>query len=423
MKRLLLFIILISVVFSFAQQEEGASLNGQNLTVAVAVELALKNNPGLNALAAKRQQLEGEKLQAMGLPSPEISYMKEGIGGDSNAPFAEQRWTISQSIDFPLTTLYRQQRFSSSIEAAALQQQAYEADLKAEIRKVYTELQYGTELMHLAYEEINLAKRLREAIRVKLEVGEASELDLMKAEITYSEAANKLSDATQVYHEARYRLFNLTGLDADEQLYTIEFPDTLVYVQINLPQDEIIDNINNRPEFLAAVKEVEASASGVSEAWSSALPDFNLMFYKQDYGAGYNLHGFEVGVSVPLWFFFNERGRIQQAGAARRETEWRKKEVYLKLKEMAETAWHSYDASRQNIRRYQKQIKEKSQELAHLMFEGYQLGEIDLLTLLDAQKIYVESQREYYGYLRDYYIRLIDIEKYLGRDLVFTNAN
>lgn len=51
--------------------------------------------------------------------------------------------------------------------------------------------------------------------------------------------------------------------------------------------------------------------------------------------------------------------------------------------------------------------------------KGYSLGELDLLTLLEAQRTYLRTQETYYQTLRDYYLTVIDLERYLQTDIIF----
>ncbi|RMF54048.1 MAG: hypothetical protein D6746_14915 [Bacteroidetes bacterium] len=64
-------------------------------------------------------------------------------------------------------------------------------------------------------------------------------------------------------------------------------------------------------------------------------------------------------------------------------------------------------------------MQERAATLLALTREGYRLGEIDLLTLLDTQRTYLDSQLRFYQALRDYYLDVIELERYLERDLIF----
>ena len=50
---------------------------------------------------------------------------------------------------------------------------------------------------------------------------------------------------------------------------------------------------------------------------------------------------------------------------------------------------------------------------------GYRMGELDLLTLLEAQRTYLRTQEAYYQTLRDYFLRIIELERYLREDIIF----
>jgi cobalt-zinc-cadmium efflux system outer membrane protein len=83
-----------------------------------------------------------------------------------------------------------------------------------------------------------------------------------------------------------------------------------------------------------------------------------------------------------------------------------------------EHAWHNYEASRNNVLRFKEIISSKSTELKNLTFEAYQLGEIDLLNLLNAQQIYLDTRKSYLTALR-YYLQIIKLEKYMNTEIVY----
>ncbi len=143
------------------------------------------------------------------------------------------------------------------------------------------------------------------------------------------------------------------------------------------------------------------------------------MYYRQDFGNGFDFNAFEIGVSVPLWFGINQSNKVQQAKAEYRRVEWKHREEQLSIKKQAEQAWHGYETTRANVTRYRQSIQARSKELVDMTQKGYRLGELDLLTLLEAQRTYLRTQQSYYETLRDYYLRVIELEKYLQTDIIF----
>lgn len=399
----------------WAQETPGVN----DLGVYEAIDLARVRSPMLNQLRERVQAKGGEWLTSFGVYAPELIFLKEGIDGGS---FDERRWGVSQTIDFPLQSYYRLRQVGAEKEALGFDVEAGLNDLTVAVKKAYTQLLYAQEMMHLRREEVLLARVLQEAASVKVEVGEASELELMKAEIGLAEAETSLEGAGQQFQNARYALFNVVGLDPEEQHYEIQFPDTLVYIDLDIDQERALQRIDVQPEMQSAEMNREAARLGIRQTRSALLPALKIDLYRQDYGAGFDPFGFQVGLRVPLWLFSDHRGRMRTARAEAQRWSWRRQAVSLDLKKEIEQVWHGYETSKRAIERYNTAVSGRADELLRLTQEGYRIGELDLLTLLDTQRTYLASQQRYYDALRDYYFHLIDLERYLGEDIVFNPA-
>jgi cobalt-zinc-cadmium efflux system outer membrane protein len=409
---LILFLALIPALPAAAQEDD-------QLGVYEAVALARRQSPALNQL---RQQVEakgGQWWTSFGLSAPEVMYFKEGI---ADGQFAERRWLVSQTVDFPLQSYYRLRRVGTEQEALERDVESALNDLTVAVKKAYTELLYAQELIHLRQQEVRLAEALREAASVRVEVGEASELELMKAEIGQAEAQSNLEEAARLFQNARYALFNVIGLDPEEQRYSIQFPDTLVYLDVLIHEDRLLPRIDVQPELRSAAQNLAATRLGVKQTRSALLPALRFDWYVQDYGAGFEPFGFQIGLQVPLWLIPNHKGRMRAARADVQRASWKQQAVFLELKKQVEQTWHSYISIRQTIERYQDEVQGRADELLRLTQEGYRIGELDLLTLLDTQRTYLSSRLRYYDTLRAYYFHLIDLERYLGEDIVFNPA-
>ncbi|MCG8372446.1 MAG: hypothetical protein MI700_02885, partial [Balneolales bacterium] len=96
---LLSFLICTSFIEPLQAQQTFSELGVQD-----AIDYAYKNNPELNRLLEVVNQYKYERRLLSGIEDPEISFLKEGI--DNNA-FQEQRWSVNQTIDFPLTVIHQ----------------------------------------------------------------------------------------------------------------------------------------------------------------------------------------------------------------------------------------------------------------------------------------------------------------------------
>ena len=389
------------------------------LTIQMAVESAYHKNAELQQLYAQYKQKENVWRTETGVSAPEISYFKEGISSGPGDPFDEKRITISQEIDFPLTTSYRLKGLSEQVKAVALQIKSRENEIKAEVKSKYVEVLYALYLQKSRKNQLKLAQDLYNAVYTKFETGMGNGIDLANAELRLEQAKNDLDQTEWILHQARYGLFFAMGLPVNEQKYSIQFSDTLHATDIEISQIMTLAVQENQPDYLSTEHEMKATDFSLKEARSNILPDIRLNLYKQNYGSGYDFKGFEVGLKIPIWYPFDQRGKINIALAKQEEVQWKQQEIKLAMKQQIEYAWHNYSVSRNIIQRYNVTMKDKASHLQSLTLKAYQLGEVDLLNLLNAQQTYLSSEEKYLTALRDYYLQLVMLEKYLEQDLVY----
>lgn len=410
-RKLFLFSFLLLVLQSYGQD----SL----LTIGQAVESAFSRNAELQQLYAQLKQKENLWRTETGISAPEISYFKEGVSSGPGDAFDEQRVTISQEIDFPLTTSYRLKAMAEEVKALELQIKSRENEIKAEVKSYYVEILYAIYLQRTMQNQLNLAQELYNAVYTKFETGMGNGIDLANAELRLEEAKNGLDQTEWTLHRARYGLFFAMGLPVEDQKYSVQFSDTLQASDVEISQMLTLAVQESQPDFLATEHQLQAADFFIKEAKSNILPDLRLNLYKQDYGTGYKFNGFEVGLRIPIWYPLDQKGKINTAVARQDEIRWKQQEIRLNTKKQIEYAWHNYSVSRSIINRYNQTMKEKAAHLQSLTLKAYQLGEVDLLNLLNAQQIYLGSEQRYLIALRDYYLQLVALEKFLDKDLVY----
>jgi outer membrane protein, heavy metal efflux system len=400
---------------------QGVGPPGANLSVRAAIELAMEQNPGLNALRQEVVVRQGERHTALGIHAPQLVYFREGIA-TGEAGYQEQRWAISQTIDSPASTYYRLRQLGAEQEALVMTIQGHMAQLAAGVKKAYTDVLHAHEIVYLRKQEVQLSTELLRAVDVRLEAGEASGLDRIKAELELADAESNLDEADRAAEVARYALLQLVGLESDGSHYAIRFPDTLTYVPVQIAREEALRRIDRQPELAAASERLQGARLGESRVRGQLFPDLQVDYYPQDFGRGYRAYGFQIGLRLPRWFMLDHRGRMQMARAATRREEWLREEIERGLRADIEKAWHSYETTRRTIERFRSIVQARADELLRLTRQGYLMGEIDLILLLDTQRTYLSSQKRYFDALRDYTHHLIDLERFLGRELVFSTS-
>lgn len=391
------------------------------LTPRLAVKLGLENNPTLKKLQEQINQKKAERYVSYGVYSPQISYFKEGIPIDQTNKFEEQRITLSQDLDFPLTSIYRHKLIDDELRSLDFQLNWKKKEIIAQIKQTYSRIVYALDLIRLRTEIKDVSEQILNIVKTKVEFGQSNNLELLNAEIILEEAKNDLDDAVRKLMNARYELFFLLGLDPEYQEYSIAFQDSLAYFEFSIDQEKVLENITKTLDYQSVLASETAAQTNVKLAWSSLFPNINLNIYQQNYADGFNHFGFEVGLRVPLWFGLDKRTEIIKSRSKLVESQIHLFETTLRIKKEIEHAWHNFDVSREIIQRYTKNILEKSKNLLDLTLESYRLGRTDLMNLLYVQKSYINSKIGYLDALLDYYTQIIELEKYLDFEVVFTN--
>ncbi|SMO52176.1 outer membrane protein, cobalt-zinc-cadmium efflux system [Gracilimonas mengyeensis] len=386
------------------------------LSVEKALEIAYRQHPQINILQQQIVAQQKQQVLSWGLDDPQINYFKEGI---NDGAFMEQRWSITQGMDFPLSSYYRVKQEKATTESLQLKLDDLRNQVKADVKASYTRLAYTLQSGKLAREQVGLFEDLKRAAQARADMGESSEIDAMQADLQLQEARNSMESTFREIMNARYDLFQSIGLDPEDQTYDISFPDTLEYLTVVIDQEEVMNRLQDHPKLKQMQQQVSAAAYQVKVAKSAYLPDLNMSYYRQDFGNDYDFYGFEVGLSIPLWFAAKQSPKVQQAHAMENAAQWQYEDIRLLIKKQAEQTWHSYETAKTNIERFKGNIQAQSQELVQMTQTGYSMGELDLLTLLEAQRTYLRTQEAYYRTLRDYYLTIIELERFLQNDIIF----
>jgi cobalt-zinc-cadmium efflux system outer membrane protein len=291
--------------------------------------------------------------------------------------------------------------------------------IKLSVKKNYIDVLYALYLEDLRREELRLARELHEAVRLRKESGASNEMDLLQAELNLAEANNQINDADRALHIARYNLFNSIGLLPSEQTYEIDFQDSLQTREDLIDQEEAINTLMNQPEYIAKSHLIQSQDTRIRAVKSELLPDLSIGYLRQDFGTGYKFNGIEGGLSIPLWGTIKQKGAIEQETLKKNEIEWSQTSILLDLKKRVELAWHGYENSKIILERFQSGMKAKAEKLQSLSLEAYRLGQLDLLKLIEAQRLYLRGQERYLNAVHDYYLRLAELEYFLEPDLVF----
>jgi len=420
MKRL--FVLFISFAITFkGYGQENKTFTG--LTLNEAIEIGLKNNPEIKSAREKISAAKGRFWSGISLPSPEIGLSYEYVPVNTGLRnFGERTFALSQSFEFPSNYFLRGSRLSKEEEILFYELKQGEIAIASQIKIAYYNVHAKKELLEIAEENLKIAEDFSRKADIRHNVGEGTNLERLTAKVQFTEAVNNLQSAKNELKTAFAKLnYSIGNGKEKDEIFTLA--DSLSFTPILKFTLEELYNLSLSVNQQIKISELKVSTSLIEKtlAWSSLLPKFNLAYYKQTLDGDNGFYGASFGISVPLWFLFEQRGQIQEAAAnvniADSELQLVRNEIYVRLK----TIYNDYENNLRQIELYISDILPQAEEVYRSASASYNAGEITYLEFLQARKTLISASSNYTNVLFSYYRSIFTLEETIGQSLTGSN--
>lgn len=411
-------LVLLTLMFVIAGQPVVAQTLEGRITAQQALEQAAAASPEIGRLKARLEAEKARRSSAFGINDPILNYAREAIPNGEGG-FGEQRWVIQQSIDSPLESIARLKQNRANQSSIEAEIEAEILRLQERVKQAYLDLLYAESLTDWRQRAVVLGDTLLRTIRIRIDAGEAAELDRMRLELDQASALSDLEQAMRMEKDACASLYLAMGHEVPAAGCALSAADVLQPLNVTVAREAVMQPMGADPEMSQASAVFSAAQFNVQRTKGAYFPRLHVNYWPQDFGTGYDFHGFEVGVSLPVWFVFNQRSAMRVAQAEVQQRHWDMQEVSIRLQSEREQAWTSFTISRDALARYEQQVNLRADSTLQLTRRAYELGEIDLLPLLDTRRMYIDVRLRYLETLKAFYGDLIKLERFVGKPLVF----
>ncbi len=387
----------------------------QELTIDKAITMAMEQSPDIQALHKAYVAEKGRAWTTWWPSDPNLVYGWEGVPrGAGLEQFDEKRLTLTQQIEFPTNILWRNRLASREVEAARWRLEQGKLNVRAAVIEAYYRYLASNETLQLARERVALAEDFYNKVSIRRRVGEAPAIEMVRANVELTRSRNDLRGAESRARAAMSRLNSILGRKADSPITSA---DSLHYRRL----DGAITLDNIREQALAAhpvLREAGALVSAAGHmrklAWGSLLPAIEISAFRQNLGGNPDFYGIEVGLQVPLWFAFRQRGEIQQSVARYSMQKSIKLRQQLDLLSDIEASFSEYQAQRDQVEAYIATLLEQANEVYRIALRSYEEGEIGYLQVIEAQQTLIEVRQGYIDTLAGYYAAIAALERASG---------
>ena len=372
-----------------------------------AVQIALLNNPGLQASYAELGIAAGDLLSTV-LPNPRLSYLR-ARHGDEYKIETILSFNILSLVTVPMAMAAQQERF----ERAKLQAAGEGVRVAAETRKAYWRALAAQQTARYAEDVKASADAAAELARRMAAAGNFSKLDRMREQAFYVDATSQLARARQAALAERERLTRLMGLWGEDAGF--ELPQRMPDVP-GAPRE--LPNLEQsameaRLDVQAARRDAEALARSLGLTRVTRFTDeFELGIARVREDPDPVKKGYEIGVPIPLFDWGT--GKVARAEAMYLQSASRVAETAINARSQVREAYHGYRTAYDVARHYRDEVVPLRKQISDEMVLRYNGMLASVFELLADAREQVAAVSASIDALRDFWIADADLQNALN---------
>jgi len=123
-----------------------------------------------------------------------------------------------------------------------------------------------------------------------------------------------------------------------------------------------------------------------------------------------NLWGVEVKASVPVWFWLDPKGQVQEARALGDAAKLNENTIALHVRANIRSAIELLTAAHSQLSAFDRSLLADADDILSTAVNQYQNNQIDVLNLLDIYRTHRATRVEYFRALHTYAVAVAELE-------------
>ncbi len=414
-----IILIFLSLTAAFSQEE-----TEEKAVLSEIIQVALSQNPQIKAAEQEWQaSLEGIP-QAKALPDPVLSYSYFGQSIETRLGPQRNKISLSQKFPFFGKLSLRGEIARSQAWMFESQYRAVKADVELKVKQAFFSLYWLDKSLGISHEEKEVIQRLARVAQKKYETGQATQQDVLKAQLEISKVMDRILTLKQGRKAVVAELNSLLNRPAETHIGAVE--------EIEVPEfraelNELYEWAKEtRPELRKVQYLIEKNEKGLKLAKKNYFPDFQVMVDYIDIGGGTTMSPEDgrnawmasVGINIPIWQKKLRAGEAEEATkliaseslhkSVENETLSRVNELFFEVK-----------TAEEQIKLYKFSLLPQAEQSFKASEIGYLTGKVDFLNLLDSERMVLMIKNGYYKAISDLNKSVARLERMIGRNILF----
>lgn len=390
------------------------------ITLKISVALALMYNPQLEAFSHEQRAREARALQSGLMPNPELEILVEDALGSGNfSGFGQSQTTIqlSQLVELGGKRAARLRANSLSKKLADWDYEIKRMDILTQVAKGYVDVLKAQQQVSLSEDLVRLGEQFLNAVGERVKSGKAASLEKTKAQVRLSFMQIERQKAKRGLEVSRNNLSSIWG--ANQPRFT-SASGNLFSVFTVPPLKQLIGRLANNPDLARWSTELDQRQAVLDSELSKRIPDVTIRGGFRRLEAT-NDNALVFGVSIPLQFFNQNQGAIEEARHKLAKANAEKRTSKIRMTKVLLEAYNSLVFSHSQIMSIKTKILPGAKKAFDGANEGYRFGKFGILYVLDSQQTFFQARGQYLEALANHHKAAADVERLVGEPLAFAN--
>jgi outer membrane protein TolC len=362
-----------------------------------------KKNAGLSSMKAQIEVEDALVAKSYFLKDPIFGMMTE-----SNAGEKMEFLTVTQEIMFPIKYFSMGAAQKAKVRGAQAQFELKALELRAKTLSLYYNFYSAKRILGLLEAQKETLKEIARIAESRRATGAVPQQDEMKAHVEQTMIENEILMQKQDVVEMSAELVSVLNQDSSEE---IELPkEDLKMPDLKFKREEL--NVLSIEQSKAVASELAMYDEAVEEksvAKMTYLPDF--MF---NYKKGERDYSYEIGISIPLWFFTKQTSDVSSASARVLAAEKKVEQEKRNTKSEVQALSNKVETYLKLIKIYESALIPQSTSALNSSRAAYSAGRVGFQELLDSERSLFAVRIGYYKNFAKYVEAISMLEKVLG---------
>lgn len=406
---LVVLLLSLSGFESFGQERNKISLDS-------CIRIALANNPDVRVASLEIEQNKALQKTGFNPDKTSLDLTQDPTSGGN----IDNSIGITQNFSFP--TLYSAERnlLKKTTRVSESEKQITQREVSRDVTSAYYRLMFAEDRLKLLAFQDSVYQNFSKRADVRHRTGESSYLEKIAALNKYREVQLQRQQAeadVAIYQQELRRLLNVTWTPSIED-------ESVQKLAGNFANDATAIKSNPVLEFYR--RSVDRSLSALRVERNRALPDFSLSLKRQyilnsynpadidrNYFSGTRSAGFELGVSVPL-FFGSFRGRIQAAKYGYQIIQTQLEKANTLLQTQYAQQYQQFVKLRDAVNYYEQGGLQQAEEILKISQFSYGQGELGYVEFIQNTSQATGTRLQYLEILNQYNESVIQLNYLAG---------